>query len=95
MPLALLVDADQHRLEALRVERVQEVARRLQRNLVLGGFAAKDETDPDLAHRLLLPTVREGRQHARDRPAEGSRQILRGRQLCTDAALIAAGRDGR
>ncbi|CAE6694906.1 hypothetical protein CFBP6600_02710 [Xanthomonas arboricola pv. corylina] len=55
VPLALLVDADQHRLEALRIQRIENVARRLQRDLVLGRFAAEDETDPDLAHCLLLP----------------------------------------
>lgn len=56
VPLALLVDTDQHRLEALRVQRIQDVARRLQRDLVLGRFAAEDEADPNLAHCPLLPS---------------------------------------
>jgi hypothetical protein len=30
MPLALLVDADQHRLEALAIKRIEDVLRRLQ-----------------------------------------------------------------
>jgi len=50
MPLALLVDTDQHRLEALAIERIEDVLRRLQRNFVLGRLATEDDADPGSCH---------------------------------------------
>jgi len=46
MPASLLVDADQNRLEAGRVEGRQDVARREQRHFVLGGAATEEDHHP-------------------------------------------------
>jgi hypothetical protein len=50
VPQALLVHADQHRLEAAAVQRGHHVARGLQRYLVFGRLAAEDDPDPGLVH---------------------------------------------
>jgi hypothetical protein len=61
MPLALLVDADQHRLEALAIKRIEDVLRRLQRNLVLGGLAPEDDADPGPCHGNAMSCALRGR----------------------------------
>ncbi|KAG1580937.1 hypothetical protein G6F46_015441 [Rhizopus delemar] len=60
MPLALLVDADQHRLEALAVEGIEDVLRRLQRNFVLGGPAPEDDADPGPCHGVAMSCALRG-----------------------------------
>jgi hypothetical protein len=58
MPLALLVDADQGDLETLLVQRVQDVFRRLQRDLVFGRTATENDANPDPAHAAAAPAMR-------------------------------------
>jgi len=50
VPLALLVDAHQHRLEALAIKRIEDVLRRLQRHFVLGRHAPENDPDPGPCH---------------------------------------------
>jgi hypothetical protein len=50
VPVTGLVDADQHRLEARAVEGIDNIARRLQRDFVLGRTATKNNPYAHLAH---------------------------------------------
>ncbi|MNT72800.1 hypothetical protein D3C72_2114350 [compost metagenome] len=52
VPVALLVDADQHRLEARTVQCIDNVFRRLQRHLVLSRPPAKNNAHTQFTHCL-------------------------------------------
>ena len=53
VPAPVFVDADQHRLEPLPVDRREHVARRQQRDLVLRRTAAEQDDDARLLHFVL------------------------------------------
>ena len=57
-PAAVLVHADQHGFKALGVQGRNDIARRLQRDLVFGRLAAENDANPGLAHACVLLPMR-------------------------------------